>query len=64
MKKLKIKIPGITDLLASFKAVQWPSVKDLAVNMLAVLIISAIIGGYLWVLDTGFGELRNLVLFN
>jgi preprotein translocase SecE subunit len=63
MKKLKIKIPVIADLLASFKAVRWPSAKDLAINMLAVLVLSAIIGGYLWLLDSGFGQLRNLILF-
>ncbi|MFZ2190448.1 MAG: preprotein translocase subunit SecE, partial [Candidatus Magasanikiibacteriota bacterium] len=58
--KTKIKIPFLGDILTSFKAVQWPTVKDLAVNMLAVLVISAIIGAYLWILDTSFGNLRNV----
>jgi len=63
MKKRKLKIPFLSDLSLSFKAVQWPTAKDLALNLLTVLVISAIIGGYLWLLDTGFGELRNLILF-
>lgn len=63
MKRIKVKIPGLGDIFASFKAVKWPTLKELAVNMFAVLVLSAIIGGYLWLLDTGFGQLRNLILF-
>ncbi len=68
MKKItftsKIKIPLVGDIAKAFKAVQWPTLKDLGINLLAVLAISAIIGGYLWILDTGFEYLRNLILFN
>lgn len=62
--KTKVKIPLLGDILTSFKAVQWPSLKDIAINMLAVLVISAIIGAYLGLLDTAFGNLRNMILFN
>lgn len=62
--KTKIRIPLLGDILATFKAIQWPTLKDLAKNMVAVLVISAIIGAYLWILDTSFGNLRNVILFN
>lgn len=68
MKKLtfktKIKIPVLGDILKSFKAVQWPTLKDLGKSLLAVLVISAIIGAYLWLLDSTFEYLRNMILFN
>ncbi|MCC7304114.1 preprotein translocase subunit SecE [bacterium] len=62
--KTKIKIQFVNDIINAFKAVQWPTLKDLGKSLLAVLIISAIIGAYLWVLDSGFEYLRNLILFN
>jgi len=64
LNNIKFRIPVLGDIFATFKAIQWPTLKDLAKNLLAVLIISAIIGGYLWLLDKGFEELRTLILFN
>jgi len=67
MKKLKlkkIKIPLLGAIIHSFKSITWPTAKELAKSLFAVLVISVIISAYLWLLDTGFGELRNLILFN
>ncbi|WKZ24070.1 MAG: preprotein translocase subunit SecE [Candidatus Dojkabacteria bacterium] len=68
MKKLTlpktVRIPWLGDIVTTFKAILWPTPKVLAVSLVAVLIISAIIGGYLWALDSGFEYLRNLILFN
>jgi preprotein translocase SecE subunit len=68
MKKLnlnlKVTVPVIKDIVQTFKLIQWPTVKEITLHLLAVLVISVIIGAYLWVLDTSFAQLRNIILFN
>jgi preprotein translocase SecE subunit len=60
----KVTVPILKDIAESFKQIQWPSIKEVSKHLLAVLVISAIIGAYLGVLDTSFENLRNIILFN
>lgn len=61
---LKITVPVLKDIAEAFRLIQWPTVKEIGKQLFAVLVISAIIGGYLGLLDTAFGNLRNVILFN
>jgi preprotein translocase SecE subunit len=51
------------DLLKTYKAIQWPTPKELVTRTLVVLIFSAIISAYLLGADTLFSYIRNLLLF-
>jgi preprotein translocase SecE subunit len=64
LKNLKITVPVFKDIAEAFRLIQWPTVKEIGGHLLAVLVISVIIGAYLGGLDTLFGNLRNAILFN
>lgn len=64
LKGLKITVPVFKDISEAFRLIQWPTVQEIGKQLLAVLVISAIIGAYLGGLDSLFGNLRNAILFN
>ena len=53
----------LKELIATYRKIEWPDKKTLLKNLIAVVLISAIITGYLIGIDTLFFYLRNIILF-
>lgn len=69
MKKFKLALKPswftevLQNLVSTFKTIEWPTLKELFIRTLVVLVISAIISAYLLGADYLFGQLRNQLLF-
>gem|GEM_PF-1817265 len=53
----------LKELAKTFREIQWPTLKDVLIKTLVVLVISAIISAYLVGADSVFSQLRNQILF-
>ena len=62
-KKRNKIVVFLKELIATYKKIDWPDKKTLFKNLVAVVLISAIITGYLIGIDTVFFYIRNLILF-
>lgn len=51
----------ISGSIAELKKVVWPSKKELTQQTGIVIVVVAVVAAYIWVLDTIFGFLKNLV---
>ena len=49
------------DYKSEFKKIVWPGLRDVAKNTLIVLILSALVGVFIWLLDWGLGLLMQLI---
>ena len=49
------------DYKSEFKKIVWPGIRDVAKNTLIVLILSALVGVFIWLLDWGLGLLMQLI---
>ena len=50
------------DYRGEVKKIYWPNIQTVAKNTLIVLIMCALVGAFIWLLDLGLGELINLIL--
>ena len=65
--KGKLSIPQrivhfVRDYKSEVKKIVWPGFKEVVKNTLIVLVISAIIGIFIWLLDFGLGQLVSLII--
>lgn len=51
----------IKDYKSETKKIVWPSLKDVVKNTVIVLIMCAILGAFIWLLDFGLSQLVNLL---
>ncbi len=64
-KKLTIPqkvVAFLRDYKSEVKKIVWPNFKFVVKNTFVVLVICAIIGAFIWLLDFGLGELLGLIL--
>lgn len=54
-------IQFLRDYKSEINKIVWPGVRDVAKNTVVVLIISAMVGVFIWLLDWGLGTLMNLI---
>ena len=64
--KNKLTIPKkvirfLRDYKSETKKIVWPGIKDVAKNTVIVLIMCAIVGAFIWLLDWGLAELLSLI---
>jgi len=50
------------DYKSEVKKIVWPNYKEVIKNTIIVLIMCAIVGALIWIIDFGLGQLINLVL--
>ncbi|MBQ8550097.1 MAG: preprotein translocase subunit SecE [Clostridia bacterium] len=55
-------IAFLRDYKSEVKKITWPNFKFVVKNTLVVLVICAIIGAFIWVLDWGLAEILKLLL--
>ncbi len=65
--KGKLTIPQrivrfVRDYKSEVKKIVWPGLHEVLKNTLVVLVISAIIGVFIWLLDFGLGQLVSLII--
>ncbi len=62
-KKTLVKrfVSFIREYVSEIKKISWPSFKTVLKNTLIVLIVCAIVGAFIWVLDFGLGNLIELL---
>ncbi len=65
--KGKLSIPQrivhfVRDYKSEIKKIVWPGLHEVVKNTLVVLIISVIIGAFIWLLDFGLGQLVSLII--
>lgn len=65
--KGKLSIPQrivhfVRDYKSEVKKIVWPGLHEVVKNTLVVLVISAIIGAFIWLLDFGLGQLVSLII--
>lgn len=51
----------VRDYKSEVKKIVWPGLRDVAKNTLIVLIISAMVGVFIWLLDWGLGSLVGFI---
>ena len=51
----------LRDYKSEVKKIVWPGLRDVAKNTLIVLIISAMVGVFIWLLDWGLGSLVGFI---
>ncbi len=57
------KVVGfLRDNKSELKKIVWPSLHDVIKNTFTVLVMCAVIGALIWVIDFGLGQLLNLIL--
>ncbi|MBQ9901338.1 MAG: preprotein translocase subunit SecE [Clostridia bacterium] len=54
----------IREYRSEIKKISWPSVKDTTRNAAITLAAIAVVGVFIWVLDFGLSEIRDLALEN
>ncbi len=54
-------IQWLRDYKSEIKKIVWPSLRDVAKNTLVVLVISAVIGIFIWLVDWGLGSLMEFI---
>ncbi len=54
-------IQFLRDYKSEVKKIVWPGIRDVAKNTLIVLILSALVGVFIWLLDWGLGLLMQLI---
>lgn len=54
-------IHTLRDYKSELKKIVWPGIRDVVKNTLIVLIICAIIGAFIWLLDFGLGTLMEFI---
>ncbi len=59
---LRRVITFFRDYKSEVKKIAWPNFKFVVKNTFVVLVICAIIGAFIWLLDWGLGELLGLIL--
>ncbi|MBQ9977044.1 MAG: preprotein translocase subunit SecE [Clostridia bacterium] len=65
--KDKLTIPKrivrfVRDYKSEVKKIVWPGLNEVVKNTIIVLIICAIIGAFVWLLDFGLGQLVQLII--
>jgi len=68
MARLKVNFKlkensAISQIIQTFRQINWPSFKEIFIKTLVVLVISAIISAYLLGADYLFSLVRNQILF-
>ncbi len=51
----------IRDYKSEINKIVWPNLRDVAKNTLVVLILSALVGVFIWLVDWGLGALMDLI---
>ncbi len=54
-------IHTLRDYKSELKKIVWPGLRDVIKNTLVVLVICAIIGAFIWLLDFGLGSLMSFI---
>lgn len=54
-------IQFLRDYKSEVKKIVWPSLRDVAKNTLIVIILSLIVGVFIWLVDLGLGELMKYI---
>jgi preprotein translocase subunit SecE len=53
----------VSDIIAELKKVVWPTRQEATYLTTIVIIVTIVVAIALWVIDMGFSELMNLILF-
>ncbi len=54
-------IQFLRDYKSEVKKITWPTLRDVAKNTLVVLVISALVGVFIWLVDWGLGSLMEAI---
>ena len=54
-------IQFLRDYKSEINKIVWPNLKDVSKNTLIVLILSALVGVFIWLIDWGLGSLMELI---
>lgn len=54
-------IQFLRDYKSEIKKIVWPGLRDVAKNTLIVLILSALVGVFIWLVDWGLGSLMDFI---
>lgn len=58
---IKRVIQFLRDYKSEVKKIVWPGLNDVVKNTIVVIIVSLIIGAFIWLLDFGLGSLMELI---
>ena len=53
----------VSDIIAELRKVVWPTRQEATYLTTIVIIVTIVVAIALWVIDMGFSELMNLILF-
>ncbi len=54
-------IQFLRDYKSEIKKITWPGLRDVVKNTIVVLVISAMVGAFIWLVDWGLGSLMELI---
>ncbi|MBO5199993.1 MAG: preprotein translocase subunit SecE [Clostridia bacterium] len=58
---LRRVIHFLRDYKSEVNKIVWPGLNDVVKNTIVVLVVTLIIGAFIWLLDFGLGQLMKLV---